>query len=77
MSCDELLRRLVDWEDGVLGEDFCRALEAHLHDCPPCAELHADLRRLSSLCHQVPRPGMPAELRAKLLGLLADPDRRR
>jgi anti-sigma factor RsiW len=71
MSCDELFRHLVEWEDGVLPEDFCRALEGHLRDCPPCADLHADLRRLSALCLRVPRPEMPADLREKLRALLA------
>ena len=66
MSCDELLRRLAEWEDGVLPPDLCRALETHLADCPPCAELRDDLRQLSSMCRQAPRPEMPAALRLKL-----------
>jgi len=70
MSCDDLLRRLVEWEDGVLPPDFCAALERHLHDCPPCAELQADLLKLRGLCGQVPRAEMPAELRKKLRDLL-------
>jgi hypothetical protein len=72
VSCDELLRQLVAWEDGVLPEDFCRHLEQHLRDCPPCADLQADLRRLSSLCRKVPRPEMPKELREKLRSILGE-----
>jgi len=70
VTCEDLLRRLVEWEDGVLPADFCGALEQHLRDCPPCAELHADLRHLRVLCGQIPRPDMPAELRRKLIALL-------
>jgi hypothetical protein len=70
MSCEELLRRLAEWEDGVLPADFCRTLEAHLERCPPCAGLRDDLRRLSALCRQSSRPAMPADLRRRLRELL-------
>jgi anti-sigma factor RsiW len=71
MSCDDLLRRLTEYEDGVLPPDFCRILEAHLRDCPPCAELRRDLEALSTLCRQgVERPAMPEDLRRRLRALL-------
>jgi anti-sigma factor (TIGR02949 family) len=73
MSCDELLRRLTEYEDGVLPADFCQALEIHMRDCPPCAELRRDLQTLSALCRQgVKQPAMPQALRDRLRGYLRD-----
>lgn len=73
MTCEELLRRLAEWEDGILPADLCRALQGHLADCPPCAELRDDLRQLSSMCRQGPRPEMPEALRSRLRRLLGGP----
>jgi len=70
MSCDELLRKLAEYDDGVLPPDLCAALEAHLASCIPCGELRRDLRLLSGLCRQVPRPAMPQSLRLRLSALL-------
>jgi hypothetical protein len=70
VSCDELLRRLTEYEDGVLPKDLCGMLEAHLRDCVPCAELRRDLELLSGMCRQAPRPEMPSGLREKLWALL-------
>ena len=70
MSCDELLRRLTEYEDGVLPPDLCGMLETHLRDCVPCAELRRDLELLSGMCRQAPRPPMPEGLRQKLRALL-------
>jgi anti-sigma factor RsiW len=70
MSCDELLRRLTEYEDGLLPADLCQVLETHFRDCPPCAELRQDLEWLKGMCRQVPRPPMPEELRQRLRVLL-------
>ena len=70
MTCHELLRRLAEYEDGVLPGDLCAALETHLKDCIPCAELRRDLGLLSGLCRQAPRPAMPESLRLRLRALL-------
>lgn len=70
MSCDDLLRRLTEYEDGVLPEDLCGVLEEHLRDCAPCAELRRDLEALSALCRQGPQPAMPEGLRDRLRALL-------
>ena len=71
MRCDDLLRKLAEYEDGVLRQELCAALEAHLEDCVPCAELRRDLGLLSGLCRQAPRPAMPEGLRLRLLALLS------
>jgi hypothetical protein len=70
MSCDELLRRLTEYEDRVLPAELCRALETHLRDCVPCAELRRDLEQLALMCRQAPRPTMPEGLRERLRALL-------
>jgi hypothetical protein len=31
MTCDELLRRLTEYEDGVLPDDVCRELRGSSH----------------------------------------------
>ena len=70
MSCDELVRHLAEYEDGVLSEDLCGLLERHFRDCAPCAELRWDLEALQALCRQGPSPAMPEGLRGRLRGLL-------
>ena len=70
MKCNELLRKLAEYEDGVLPAELCAALETHLADCIPCAELRRDLGLLSGLCRQAPRPPMPEGLRRRLRALL-------
>ena len=70
MTCSELLRRLVEFEDGVLPQELCGELEAHLQECVTCAELRHDLALLSGLCRKGPRPAMPDGLRLRLVALL-------
>jgi hypothetical protein len=70
VSCDDLLRRLTEYEDGVLPADLCGMLEAHLRDCVPCAELRRDLELLSGMCREGPQPAMPEELRQRLRALI-------
>jgi hypothetical protein len=72
MKCDDLLRRLTEYEDGVLPAELCRALEQHFGDCPPCEELRRDLLLLKRLCEKTPREPMPEALRERLRGLLGE-----
>jgi hypothetical protein len=72
MSCNELLRRLTEYEDGVLPPELCRALEEHFLDCIPCEELRRDLLQLKVLCRQAPRSPMPEDLRKRLRALLGE-----
>ena len=66
MTCDELLRRLTDFGDGVLPESLCEELREHMTGCDSCADLQADLAALSRLCHECPRPRLPDEVRRRL-----------
>ena len=74
MSCHELLRRLTEYEDGALGPDVCRMLEAHMETCPPCAELRREFLQLQALCRQSHRATMPDGLRTRLQALLRHKD---
>jgi anti-sigma factor (TIGR02949 family) len=66
VSCDELLRRLAEYEDGVLPSEVCEALQKHVTECPPCAELQRDLAALARLCKCTQPARLPEDLRARL-----------
>ena len=72
MRCDDLLRLLTEYAEGVVTGPICEEIERHLGDCSPCAELRRDLDDLARLCRQVPRPGLPAEVRRRIEELLRD-----
>lgn len=50
VSC-ELVRRelLSNFIDGEIGPDLRSTIEAHLHQCPPCAALHDTIRNVLHL----------------------------
>ena len=50
MNCDDLLRRLADYTEGVLDEVVCVEIRVHLHECDHCDELQRDLEALARLC---------------------------
>jgi anti-sigma factor (TIGR02949 family) len=75
MTCDELLRRLTEYEDGVLPDDVCRELQRHLADCEPCHDLRHDLEALSRICRSCAAPRMPDDVRRRLEQRLAEPAR--
>jgi len=66
MTCDELLRQLCDYADGVLPESLCDELQRHLAGCGPCQGLQDDLAALARLCRCVEPPRMPKDLRRRL-----------
>jgi Putative zinc-finger len=66
MTCDELLRRLTDFGDGVLPESLCDELRQHTAGCDSCSDLQADLAALSRLCHECPSPRLPDDVRRRL-----------
>jgi anti-sigma factor (TIGR02949 family) len=75
MSCDELLRRLTDYEEGALPGDVCDELQRHLAECEPCQELRQDLEALSRICRSCAPPRMPDDVRRRLEHRLAEPTR--
>jgi hypothetical protein len=75
MTCDELLRRLTEYEDGVLPDAVCEELRRHLAECVSCRELRGDLEALARICHSCAPPRMPDEVRRRLAARLAEPSR--
>jgi anti-sigma factor RsiW len=65
MMCDQSTQ-VHRYHDGYLTAQGREDVEAHLRDCPECAALLADLRRLSSLIAAAPRAQLPAEALARL-----------
>jgi predicted anti-sigma-YlaC factor YlaD len=70
MNCDDLLRRLTDYSDGVVDHDLCAEIESHLASCSPCEELRQDLAQLQRLCRECDPPRLPREARERIERLL-------
>jgi RNA polymerase sigma-70 factor (ECF subfamily) len=75
MTCDDLLRRLTEYEDGVLPGDLCEELQRHLEGCEACQSLRRDLEALSRICRSCAPPRMPDDVRRRLERRLAEPAR--
>jgi anti-sigma factor (TIGR02949 family) len=67
MSCDELLRRLTEYREGVLNESLCVEIRRHISTCDPCADVQRDLEDLVRLCGCAEPARMPEDLRRRLL----------
>jgi RNA polymerase sigma-70 factor, ECF subfamily len=70
VRCDDLLRVLTEYAEGVATGSVCEEIERHLEGCSPCAELRRDLDDLARLCRQVPTPELPAQVRQRIEALL-------
>lgn len=66
MNCQDLLRLLTDYSDGVLDERVCRELERHLTECSHCAEVEQDLAALARICRSCASPRLPDDVRRRL-----------
>ncbi|MCG6920038.1 MAG: zf-HC2 domain-containing protein [Acidobacteriota bacterium] len=75
MTCDELLRQLTEYEDGVLPGDVCEELQRHLAECEPCQALKGDLEALARICRSCAAPKMPEDVRRRLAERLGEPAR--
>ena len=75
MNCAQLYERLTDLEDGALTGDVCEEVNRHLAECADCTLVRQDLEDLARLCREAAQPTtMPAELRSRVMSLLANPD---
>ena len=72
MRCEELLRQLTEYEDGVLPNDVCAELQRHLADCEPCQVLKEDLEALARICRSCEPPRMPEDVRRRLTERLGE-----
>jgi anti-sigma factor RsiW len=75
MTCDELLRELAAYEDGVLPDEVCAELQRHLADCELCQDLRADLEGLARICRGCEPPRLPNAVRRRLMERLGEPTR--
>lgn len=62
MTCWRYHEAINAWIDGSLGIVERRELEDHLHACPSCAALAADLRRVKELAGELERKTPPPAL---------------
>jgi len=74
MRCDELLRLLTDYGEGVVDACLCDEIERHLRDCSPCVELRRDLTDLGRLCRESEGTRLPDELRQRIERMLREGD---
>jgi hypothetical protein len=69
--CKEIFSLLSQYLDLELPSDACQEIETHLHDCAPCIEFAASLRKTVELCrrYQPDEPPQPIgdEARSQLL----------
>jgi hypothetical protein len=70
VNCDELLKRLTDYQEASLPAELCRELEEHLRGCSHCSALERDLEDLRRLCRKCPSPRLPEALRRRMEALL-------
>jgi len=73
MNCDELLRQLTEYEDGILPEAVCDELRRHLGECESCQALKGDLEALARICTSCTSPRMPEDVRRRLAERLGEP----
>ena len=77
MTCEDLHERLTELTEGTLPTDACEEINRHLAECHDCQLVRQDLEDLARLCREGAQPTtMPAEVRNRILGMLAIPDPR-
>jgi hypothetical protein len=55
MTCSDVNEALGEYVEGALAPEARRAVDAHLHECPACAQLAADLGRVRQLAASLDR----------------------
>jgi anti-sigma factor RsiW len=69
-DCRRYLSSLSDYVDGVLSEELCRELEAHVASCENCRIVVNTLSKTVSLYRRLPSPDMPSEVKERLYKVL-------
>lgn len=72
MKCEEMLKALNDYVDGILDPEVCEAFEEHLLDCDPCQVVIDNIRQTIMLYKAGKPYPIPEEFQARLQGLLKD-----
>jgi len=61
-ECKEIFALLSQYLDLELPDDACRAIEAHIKDCPPCIEFAESLKKTIALSRQYSPSEIPSPL---------------
>jgi anti-sigma factor RsiW len=72
MTCRDAIALFADYLESTLSDDVLAALEAHLHDCPPCQAYLRTYRRTQELASAEARVEMPPEMKARLREFLLE-----
>ena len=72
MRCDRARELINPFVDGELGGEDPKAVTAHIHDCPGCAILGPDIRRLSKAIAELGREPLPKALVLRVRSSLAN-----
>lgn len=72
MTCEDLLRQLTEYEDGVLPPEACDELQRHVAECEKCQSLKGDLDALARICSSCSTPRMPDDVRKRLAQRLGE-----
>lgn len=69
-TCSDLADLATDYVEGLLADDEQIRFEMHMVNCPDCIAYLDQLRRTAVVVSQLPRPELPADLRARLADAL-------
>jgi len=65
-ECRRLLASLSDYVDGLLDDELCREIEAHMDDCDDCRIVVNTLAKTVELYRAAPAPDLPAAVAQRL-----------
>lgn len=65
-DCHSLLEALADYVDGEAREELCRAIEAHMAECPNCRVVVDTLKKTVYLVHATTEADLPGDVRRRL-----------
>lgn len=72
MNCDELLKTLNEYVDGVLEPGVCKEFEQHLAGCNPCQVVVDNIRKTITLYKEGQPYEVPLEFKQRLRATLKD-----
>jgi len=70
LSCERCVDLLGEYAEQALAPEAVEAVEAHLRECPPCAEAFAEYRRIPGLVRRATEASIPPDVRWRLRRLL-------
>ncbi len=70
-TCTTVFRHICENLDADLNSPQCRAIKAHIDDCPNCVAYLDSLKKTVSLYRVYPVPNTPAAVHRKLMAKIA------